>query len=125
MNQQIADIYHALPADEKARTGILAGNYGEAGALDLYGSEYGLPPVISPVDSFWMGGAPQENIDVLIVIGYSREDAAQYFNSCEQAGEVSNDYGVENEEAELRDILLCKGLRHPWLELWISMRRFM
>lgn len=125
INQQIADIYHALPADEKSRTGILAGNYGEAGALDLYGSEYGLPPVISPVDSFWLQGAPQENIDVLIVVGYFREDAAQYFKSCELAGEVSNDYGIENEEAELKDILLCKGLRHPWPELWISMRRFM
>lgn len=125
MNQQIADVYLTLPADEKARAGILAGNYGEAGALDLYGSEYGLPRVISPVDSFWMGGAPQENIDVLIVVGYSKEDAAQYFKSCELAGEVSNDYGVENEEAELKDILLCKGLRHPWPELWISMRRFM
>jgi 4-amino-4-deoxy-L-arabinose transferase-like glycosyltransferase len=125
MNQQIADVYHALPADEKARAGILAGNYGEAGALDLYGSEYDLPRVISPANSFWLQGAPQENIDVLIVVGYSRENAAQFFQSCELAGEISNDHGVRNEESELRDILLCKGLRHPWPELWISMRRFM
>lgn len=125
LNQHIAEVYHALPADEKLRAGILAGNYGEAGALELYGGEYNLPQVISPVDSFWLQGAPAENIDVVIVIGYSKETAEKYFNSCVTAGEITNLYDVVNEESELRDFFLCKGLRQPWSELWIAMQRFM
>ena len=43
MAEQVAKIYATIPESEKPRTVILAGNYGEAGALDLYGPAYGLP----------------------------------------------------------------------------------
>ena len=36
MAEQVAKIYATIPEAEKPRTVILAGNYGEAGALDLY-----------------------------------------------------------------------------------------
>lgn len=125
MSQQVADVYLALPADEKTRTGVLAGNYGEAGALELYASEYDLPQIISPADSFWLQGAPAETIDVLIVVGYPREIAEGYFQTCEFAGQIKNQHGVLNEESERGDFFLCKGLRQPWPELWIIMQRFM
>jgi MFS family permease len=124
LNDHVAEIYHALPADEQSRAGILAGNYGEAGALELYGAEYDLPQVISPVDSFWLKGPPAESIDVLIVVGHPKERAEMYFNSCELAGEVTNQYGVMNDEARLKDIFLCKGLRQPWAEMWDEMQSF-
>lgn len=124
LTEQVAEVYHALPPEEQARAGILAGNYGEAGALDLYGAEYNLPKVISPVNSFWAQGAPSETIDVLVVVGYPDNSASSYFNSCKLTGAVSNSFGVINEEAELRDIYLCKGLRKPWAEMWDGMRRF-
>ncbi len=72
LNQHVANVYHTLPADEKSRTEILAGNYGEAGALALYGGEFNLPQVISPANSFWLQGAPAAYIDELIVVGYDR-----------------------------------------------------
>ena len=125
LNQLVANVYHSLPTDEKSHTGILAGNYGEAGALELYSGDYDLPKVISPADSFWLQGAPSENIDVLIIVGYSKETAEKYFNSCVLAGEITNQYGVVNEESKIRDFYLCKGLRQPWSELWIVMQRFM
>lgn len=124
LNEHVAEVYHALPAEERSRAAIFAGNYGEAGAIELYGAEYGLPQVISPVDSFWMQGAPEETIDVLVVVGYSKESAETFFTSCELAGAVSNQYGVMNDEAQLKDIFLCKGLRQPWAEMWDEMQRF-
>lgn len=125
MTAQVADVYHALPADEKFRAGVLAGNYGEAGAINLYRDEYNLPEVISPADSFWLKGSPAENIDVLVVVGYPKEYAEKYFQRCELAGVVTNQYGISNDESELRDILVCRGLRQPWSELWIIMQQFM
>ena len=43
LNAQVAEIYRSVPESERANTVILAGNYGEAGAFDLYGEQYGLP----------------------------------------------------------------------------------
>jgi hypothetical protein len=36
--------------------GILAGNYGKAGAINLYGPAYGLPEAISGINSYWLRG---------------------------------------------------------------------
>ncbi len=37
MVREVAAIYNSLPPEERAHTGIWAGNYGEAGAIDLFG----------------------------------------------------------------------------------------
>jgi 4-amino-4-deoxy-L-arabinose transferase-like glycosyltransferase len=124
LTAQVAQVYNALPADEKSRAGILTGNYGEAGAINLYGPQYDLPEVISPVDSFWLRGAPSESIDVLVVVGYPQGSAGRYFKSCQLAGAVTNRYNVANEESELKDIYVCRGLRQPWSELWVAMKSY-
>ncbi len=43
LTAQVAGIYQSIPETERSGTVILAGNYGEAGALELYGKQYGLP----------------------------------------------------------------------------------
>jgi hypothetical protein len=48
----VAGIYAELPPETRQQTAILAGNYGEAGAIDLYGPAYGLPNAISGADSY-------------------------------------------------------------------------
>ena len=54
--QEVATIYHALPPEQRAGTAILTANYGEAGAVDLYGGALGLPPAISGINSYWLRG---------------------------------------------------------------------
>ena len=84
--ETVAEIYHRLPPEEQTQTGILTGNYGEAGAINL--SRY-------------------------------------FFESCERAGLNTNSYGVRNEETKDHPvILLCRGLRRPWPELWKRLRSF-
>ena len=120
--ETVAGIYAALPAEEKAQAGILAGNYGEAGAINLYGPAYGLPPVISGVNSHWLRGYGDPAPQTLIVVGLDAQ-AYYLFESCKTAGLITNRYGVRNEET--RDhplILLCRGPRKPWPELWKLLR---
>ena len=38
--ETVAEIRDSLPAEDRTRLGILAGNYGEAGAVDLFGEPY-------------------------------------------------------------------------------------
>ena len=44
MTATVAKVYYSLPADIRARTAIFGQNYGQAGAIDLFGPKYGLPP---------------------------------------------------------------------------------
>ncbi len=122
---QVATIYHALPADERTRTGILANNYGEAGAIDLYGPALGLPRVISGVNSYWYRGYGNPPPSTLIVLGASPEAIRRAPADCTPAGRVSNRYGVENEETrDHPEIYLCRHLRITWPTIWPKLRSF-
>ena len=58
MVAEVARIYNSIAPAGRGNTGILATNYGEAGAINLYGPAYGLPRAISGVNSFWYEGYP-------------------------------------------------------------------
>ena len=54
--QEVVRIRDLLVPEERAHLGILATSYGEAGAIDLFGPQYGLPRAISGINSFWQRG---------------------------------------------------------------------
>jgi 4-amino-4-deoxy-L-arabinose transferase-like glycosyltransferase len=123
--QAVVKIRDSLPEQERSRVGILAANYGEAGAINLYGPGYGLPEVISGVNSFWVRGYGNPPPETLIVLGHSRSFLERSFDSCELAGHTPNPYGIENEETtEHPDIFVCRGLRQSWPEFWKDYRHF-
>jgi len=80
----------SLPDEERARVGVLAGDYGEAGAIDLLGVTFGLPRAISGVNSYWLRGFGDPPPATLIVTGLSREFLEKSFESCVVAGHVTN-----------------------------------
>jgi hypothetical protein len=117
--ETVAKIRDSLPAADRAHMGILAGNYGEAGAINLYGASYGLPQAISGINSFWQRGYGNPAPGTLIVVGLSRRYLDRNFSACELAGHVTNPYGVENEETKDHpDIYVCHGLRQSWPDFW-------
>jgi 4-amino-4-deoxy-L-arabinose transferase-like glycosyltransferase len=123
--ETVAEVRDRLPASERARLGILAGNYGEVGALNLYGEKYGLPRAISGVNSSWERGYGNPAPETLIVVGFQRDFLEKRFASCELAGRTSNRYGVANEETvEDPDIFVCRGLRASWEAFWMEVRGF-
>jgi MFS family permease len=125
LTREVARIWSTIPSAERAHAGIYCGNYGEAGAIDLYGPEYGLPPVISGINSYWLRGPGNPPPATFIVVGAHREDLERRFTSVQLAGQVTNPYGVPNEETrEHRDIYLCRGLRGSIVKLWPQLRRF-
>lgn len=117
--QTVASIRDSLPASEKARLGILAGNYGEAGAINLLGPAYGLPHAISGIDSYWLRGYWDQPPETLIVLGLRRMEMEQIFESCQLAGHSSNHFDIQNEETrDHPEIFICRKLRQPWPEFW-------
>jgi hypothetical protein len=123
--ETIAKVRDALPAEDRAHFGILAGNYGEAGAVNLYGPQYGLPPVISGVNSFWQRGYGDPPPQTLIVVGRNLDQIQGSFVSCTLAAHTWNRFGVLNEETrEHPDIFVCRTLRQPWPEFWKTAQHF-
>lgn len=115
----LAKVRDSLPAEEQADVGILAENYGEVGAVNLYGPAHGLPRAISGVNSSWERGYGSRPPRTLIVVGFSREFVEANFNSCRLAAQVTNSYGVVNEETtERKDIFLCGPPKLGWPLFW-------
>jgi hypothetical protein len=115
----------SLSAQERETTGILAGNYGEAGALNLYGPALGLPHAMSLTNSFWYRGYDPRLPQAVILVGFDLDEGRRLFDSCVLAANNTNPLGVENEESrEHPDILLCRNLRMPWPVYWERFRRF-
>jgi hypothetical protein len=123
--ETVAAIRNTLPPEQRGRFAILAANYGEAGAINLYGPQYGLPEAISGVNSFWTRGYGNPAPETLIVLGHSEGFLREHFSSCRVAAHSSNAYGVLNEETrDHPDIFLCQGLREPWPQFWKNYRHF-
>jgi len=123
--ETVAHVRDGVPSNERVRLGILAGNYGEVGALNLYGKNYGLPRAISGVNSSWERGYGSPAPETVIVVGFRRDFLAKRFASCELAGRTWNRYGVANEETvEDPDIFVCRGLQRSWEEFWREVRGF-
>ena len=123
--QNVARVFISLPAGERARTGILTGNYGEGGALNLYGPALGLPAAMTLTNSFWYRTFDPREPQTVIVVGFDLEEAQRVFEGCTVAAKNTNALNVENEESrDHPDILVCRNLKMPWKKYWATHRRF-
>lgn len=118
---QVAAVYDGLPPDERAHALVLAGNYGEAGALDLYGPSRGLPPAISPHLTYWYWKPAHTDDRTVVVVGMPRDYVERYFASVDPAATITMPYGVRNEEVG-REILIAREPRVPLDQAWARLR---
>jgi hypothetical protein len=118
---EIAEIYHSLPADERARTGIFASNYGEAGAINLFGPALGLPPAICAHQTHSLWGPGDFHGDNLIWLQWEAEWLEGRCASVEGVGEHHHPWGMAEEN---RPILLCRDLTSPLAEQWPDLRHW-
>jgi 4-amino-4-deoxy-L-arabinose transferase-like glycosyltransferase len=122
---QVAAVRDTLSLEERSRLAILANNYGEAGALSLYGPQYNLPTPISSTNTFHLRGYGPYEPETVIVVGGELEDQLHNFESCRVAAHVEIPYGVRNEESVYHpEILVCHHLRWPWPEAWARSQEF-
>lgn len=121
----LAQIRDSLPAESRAHLGILAENYGEVGAINLYGPSRGLTIAISGVNSSWERGYGDPPPQTLIIIGFPRAFVEANFESCRLVAQNTNALGVVNEETtERRDIFLCGPPKSGWQEFWRTFQYF-
>jgi len=114
MVREVAAIYNSLPPDERAQTGIWAGNYGEAGAINEFGPQYGLSHAWSRHQNHWYWGPPPQVYKNLIVIQWSLDDVRDNCASF-QAFEHYQRFGMGEENAPM---YLCRGVTFNIQKIW-------
>ena len=117
----VAKVYNSMPPEERARTGILAGNYGEAGAIDFFGPRHGLPKAISAHQNYYFWGPRQYTGESLILLQWDLE-GAQYWCKNVQVGPALDPYYAMGEEHYA--ILICHGLKEPLLQAWPRLKHW-
>jgi hypothetical protein len=93
--EAVATVFSALPPGERPGTLLYAANYGQAGALDLYGRELGLPPVVSLAGSWLFFGPGDRPGNPVVLLGVEPEEIVTLdCGSIELADRVTNTWGV-------------------------------
>ncbi|MFQ5740684.1 MAG: hypothetical protein ACE5JX_16895, partial [Acidobacteriota bacterium] len=118
---EVARIYWSLPPEERTRTAIFASNYGEAGAINLFGPAYGLPQAICAHQTHYFWGPRRFDGDTLIWLQWDPESLQKFCRSVEQAGEHFHPWGMEEEN---RPIFICRGLREPLPQMWSRLKHW-
>ena len=98
---------------------IITSNYGEAGALDRFGS--GGVPVVSGHVQLWHLDRPADDAQTVVIVGGQSEWAPDWFDSCRSVAELGNGLGVDTEE-EGEPVLVCTGPTEQWPQLWDRFR---
>jgi hypothetical protein len=120
----VAGVYNGLPPSERAKTAIFATDYGEAGAIDFYGSALGLPKAISGHMSYWYWGPRSYTGEIMIVLGeHRRENLQKYFTSVEEVASVGHPYAMVSQHFP---VYLCRGPRRgrTLQQLWPELKNW-
>src|SRR5207249_75747 len=120
----IAKAYQSLPPEDRAKAGIFAQDYGEGGAIDVYGRGRGLPPALSGHQDYFFWGTHGYTGEVLIVVDDSPGSLPEVCSSVADAGPAIRDpYAMPFENRT--NIYICRGMKPPLNELWPKVKRWM
>jgi hypothetical protein len=111
----VASVYNAMPPEQREKTAILAGNYGEAGAIDFFGADYGLPKSISAHQNYYLWGYRQYTGESLILLQWNIKNAQRWCHEVTEGPTLDPYYGMDEEHFT---ILVCHGLKEPLSQAW-------
>jgi hypothetical protein len=122
MVAQVSQEYHKLPPNEQSKTAILAWNYGEAGAIDFFGKNYGLPPVISGAHAYYFWGPRAYTGEIVISIGGDFNYLKQLFNRVEKVATVTNKHtlGIKSDVP----LYLCREIKTSLQKSWPNFKTY-
>ncbi len=111
----VEQAYGSLSAEDRGRVTFYADNYGEAGALEFFSAQKGLPfrPVISGHNTYWMWGTYGAKMDPVIAIsGGSPEKLAREYASVTVVGRMDHPLAMPHEH---KNVYLLRGRKFPFV----------
>jgi len=122
MTATVAEVYHSLPRDEQATACILASNYGEAGAINYYGSQYHLPQAISGHNMYYLWGPGNCTGDVVVSIGYPLPLLQRTFGNVVQASTSICQYCIPM--FNHLPVYVARHIKIPMKAAWIKFKHY-
>lgn len=124
---EVAEVVNQLDADERADAALFVGNYGQAGALRLFGREHDLPPVLSGHNAHWTWGPDimeRHGLtgSTLVIVGGSDEGHRRLFHRVELAGHTSCDYCMPYENGV--PIFIAREPKEDLLAAWPDVKHY-
>jgi hypothetical protein len=112
----VAQVYYSLPESDRADCGILGGNYGEAGAIDHYGPELGLPKALSGHNSYFYWGPRGYSGACMIIFGERSGEFIKLFGDVRLAATSTSALAMPNEQSV--PVYVCRKPIFPLAVLW-------
>jgi hypothetical protein len=121
LTAKMAKVYQSLDSDEKKQTILDCDNYGENGAVNYYGPEYGLPPAMGHGASFllWVPSNFYKK-NVLILSTDNREEMHEDFIHEFQSAAVVDSITYPYAREYGSYILLLKGPSEKFRKVWLA-----
>lgn len=114
---ELKKVVDSLPADEQVSVLIWGKHYGQAGAVNLLGPPYALPPSFSLHGSFYNWVPSGDMPQTVIAIRYSQRDGKDffepYFEEVVPVASIYNPY-ADKEERVWQTIFVCKVPRQDF-----------
>ncbi len=120
MAEELARVYHRLPPAEREKTAVFGQNYGQAGAIDLFGPRLGLPKALSGHLAYHDWGPRGYTGESVIVLDDDPETLSEVFTTVERVGRIEHRYSMPYQHF---DVYHCRGLKMPIEALWPRLRQ--
>jgi hypothetical protein len=120
--RDVSRVYLSLPEEERRTTVALVGNYGEAGALELFARKYPMPRVISSHNSYWYWGVGSTNITTFIRLGGNKDDYSNNYGDVVLSAVHICRYCMPYENN--LNIFLARQRRRPIEQAWGAAKHF-
>lgn len=118
----VAGVHRDLPASERPSACLLAGNYGEAGAIDFFGPQHGLPKAISGHNSYYLWGTRGCTGDTVVSVGVPRQRLDGVFGRVEQADTVRCRYCMPDEND--LPVYVSRDPKTPFEKAWPRFKHY-
>jgi 4-amino-4-deoxy-L-arabinose transferase-like glycosyltransferase len=116
---EVADVYNALPPEDRTEAGIYTSLYVTAGAIDQFGPQYGLPHAVSGSLTYYLWG-PGYSWDVMIIVTDRTNIMAAFFDQCERVGATQHEYVGSTRFY----FFACRQPKVPADTIWSSVKSF-
>ena len=120
---EVARVYETLPAEDRNKSVIFTPSYHSAGAIDLLGEEYGLPPARSSHNNYWLWGPGDRSYDVVIIVGVPKASLERMFGEIVEAGRTSCEYTDRMSRNDV-PVYVCREPKFPIAEVWGRAKEF-
>ena len=122
MAEDVARVHDRLPPGERSEACVLAGNYGEAGAIDFFGERHGLPKAISGHNSYYLWGPGNCDGETVVSVGVPRERLEGVFGRVERAATIGCRYCMPDEDN--LPVYVSRDTKVPFEEAWPRFKHY-